>query len=94
MQLRLAPRDVDVLRSLMMGATPDVRSNHRLRLELLGLVRDGPTGLKLTAAGRKAVTEMLAKAIEDGRPDESAPEERERDASGRKKGNTRKWTLS
>lgn len=91
MQLRLNPRDLDVLRALMTGMTPDVRSHHRLRLELLGLVRDGAKGLELTPAGRKAITETLATDVEDLRP---VKEERERDASGRKKANTRKWVLS
>jgi hypothetical protein len=91
MQRRLNPRDIVVLRALMMGTTPDVRSDHRLRLELLGLVRDGAKGLSLTAAGREAITQTPATGIEDPR---LVKEERERDASGRKKANTRKWVLS
>ena len=73
----------------MFGKTPDVRSNHRLRLELLGLVLDGPKGLKLTAAGREAIGQLASTDNEDVRP-----EERERDSLGRRKGNTRKWILS
>ena len=53
------------------------------------MVRDGAKGLELTPAGRKAITETLATDVEDLRP---AREERDRDASGRKKANTRKWT--
>lgn len=55
--LRLSQKDVDVLRLLAANEHPDVNSAHRLRLELLGLVSDGPRGLCLTPAGRRAATE-------------------------------------
>lgn len=91
MEKRLHPRDIEVLRALGFGPAPDVRSHHRLRLELLGLVRDGPKGLILTAAGRETISQLLAKDVEDPRP---FPEERQRDALGRRIGNSRKWVLS
>lgn len=90
MQRQLSPRDMDVLHALAMGTMPDVRSYHRLRLEMLGLVRDGANGLQLTAAGRQAITKLVTTDTEN----RSAVEERERDALGRRKGNTRKWVLS
>ena len=87
---RLGPRDIEVLRTLLLGTVPDVRSNHRLRLELLGLVRDGAKGLKLTAAGREALAEVAATKTDDRSPVE---EERQRDALGQKR-NMRRWVLS
>lgn len=72
MQRQLTPRDIDVLRALSLGTAPDVRSNHRLRLELLGLVRDGATGLRLTAAGKEAIEQLAATDAEDCQPVEDS----------------------
>jgi hypothetical protein len=44
------------------GLHPDLRSNHRVRLELLGLISDGPGGVKLTAKGARVATTPLVGA--------------------------------
>jgi hypothetical protein len=49
---KLGEGDVQVLRALLVSM-PKIPSHHRLRLELLGLVRDGADGLRLTPAGRE-----------------------------------------
>jgi hypothetical protein len=46
--------EIEILQALVREETPFVRSSHRLRLEMLGLVKDGPFGLCITAAGREA----------------------------------------
>ena len=48
---RLTPSDIAILKALSSGQKPSVKSSHRLRLEMLGLVHDGPSGLSLTSAG-------------------------------------------
>ena len=49
-------RDIEVLRALVRGLPPEVDSEHRLRLEMMGLVVDGSGGLHLTPAGAKAAS--------------------------------------
>ena len=46
--MRLSENDIDVLKALTLGETPQVMSWHRLRLAMLGLVLDGRAGLSLT----------------------------------------------
>lgn len=46
--LRLGTDELRVLRDLAMGRPAHLSSNHRLRLELIGLLKDGPEGPKLT----------------------------------------------
>ena len=41
---KLGSEDIAVLRALASGEAPNINSHHRLHLELLGLVRDGPRG--------------------------------------------------
>ncbi|MBS0546940.1 MAG: hypothetical protein JSR24_04270 [Proteobacteria bacterium] len=52
--MHLGSVDLDVLHALRNGLNPDVSSGHRLRLEMMGFVRDGPRGLRLTSAGECA----------------------------------------
>lgn len=60
-QVRISAEEQRLLRSLSVGQTVKLPSAHRLRLELLGLLRDGPNGPRLTPLGRRhaeaAVTE-------------------------------------
>lgn len=54
--MHYSPLDVHVLRALVRGASPAVGSEHRLRLEMRGLVVDGAHGLRLTPAGKRAAS--------------------------------------
>lgn len=60
-QVRISAEEQRLLRALSVGQTVKLPSAHRLRLELLGLLRDGPNGPRLTPLGRRyaetAVTE-------------------------------------
>lgn len=52
--MRISVREIEMLKALAAGEAGFVTSSHRLRLEMLGLVLDGPNGLRLTGAGREA----------------------------------------
>ena len=66
MPLPLSAEDIAVLRALAGNAPlPAINSHHRLRLELLGLVKDGPNGLKLTPAGNEAARTISSKSAEE-----------------------------
>jgi hypothetical protein len=83
--VRLSPHELSLLQALESGRRPAITSSHRTRLELLGLIRDGPAGPQLTAEGYRragAITatvepEKLARSSESV----SAP----RDVRGRRK---------
>lgn len=79
--MRLGTNDIAILNALFRQQTPKVSSAHRLRLELLGLVRDTTEGLRLTPAGQKAAT--CTPTIEHEKLD--APPPRRVDALGRKR---------
>ncbi|MGQ0581169.1 MAG: hypothetical protein ACT4O6_04490 [Reyranella sp.] len=57
---RLSPHELSLLKALESGRRPPITSSHRTRLELLGLVRDGPAGLRLTAEGRRCACKIAA----------------------------------
>jgi hypothetical protein len=78
--MRLGTNDLAVLNALVRHETPEVSSAHRLRLEMLGLVRDTAAGLRLTPAGEKAAA--CAPTVEHEKIEE-AP--RRVDALGRKR---------
>jgi len=65
-QVRISAEEQRLLRALSVGQTVTLPSAHRLRLELLGLLHDGPSGPRLTPLGRRyaeaAVTEDESKA--------------------------------
>jgi hypothetical protein len=79
--MRLGTNDIAVLNALVRKQTPEVSSAHRLRLEMLGLVRDTAEGLRLTPAGEKAAA--YAPTIEHEKIEEPPP--RRVDALGRKR---------
>ncbi len=87
MRRTLTHEDITALRALASRASIPISSNHRVRLEMLGLVRDSPHGLMLTEAGRLASRE--APAVTGG-PAEAVPAlQPERDSSGRRASNRR-----
>jgi hypothetical protein len=51
--MRLSAFEIDILRALSRGEIPYVSPAHRVRLELLGLTRETPTGLMLTPLGER-----------------------------------------
>ena len=65
-QVRISAEEQRLLRALSVGQAVKLPSAHRLRLELLGLLHDGPNGPRLTPLGRRhaeaAVTEEESKA--------------------------------
>jgi len=69
-QVRISAEEQRLLRALSVGQTVKLPSAHRLRLELLGLLRDGPNGPRLTPLGRRhaetAVTEAESNARNPG----------------------------
>jgi hypothetical protein len=56
MKMGISTLEIQILQALVRGEQPSVRSSHRIRLEMLGLVQDGPQGLTITDAGRRAAT--------------------------------------
>jgi hypothetical protein len=52
-QVRISAEEQRLLRALSVGQTVKLPSAHRLRLELLGLLHDGPSGPRLTPLGRR-----------------------------------------
>jgi len=71
-QMRISAEEQRLLRALSVGQTVTLPSSHRLRLELLGLLHDGPNGPRLTPLGRRhaesAVTDVESKARADNDP--------------------------
>jgi hypothetical protein len=53
--MRLSVLEIDILRSISRGKISSVSPAQRVRLELLGLTRETPTGLKLTSFGERYV---------------------------------------
>lgn len=51
--LRLGADELRILRDLLMGRPTHISSSHRVRLELLGLLKDGPQGPRLTSDGKR-----------------------------------------
>ncbi len=78
-QLRISAEEQRLLRALSVGQTVKLPSAHRLRLELLGLLHDGPNGPRLTSLGRRhaeaAVTQDEARG---GGNDDGATVKRDR----------------
>jgi hypothetical protein len=54
-QMRISVEELRLLRALSVGQAVRLPSAHRLRLELLGLLHDGPAGPRLTTLGRHHV---------------------------------------
>jgi hypothetical protein len=84
--MRVSPHELLILQALAGGRLPPITSNHRTRLELLGLVRDGPSGLQLTPEGHRRARQKAPAMVEPekfdrSREQDSAP----RDARGRRK---------
>ena len=79
--MRLSSYEIDVLRALASGGDPVLSSNHRLRFELLGLVRETPSGVLLTKLGEQSLDLRPSIAHET-----LEPSERRLDILGRRLG--------
>ena len=62
--MRLSELEIDALLQVATGKQPELKSSHRVRLEMLGLVKDGPGGLSLTEEGQRA-----ARSVSTFRPE-------------------------
>ena len=82
--MRLGRAEIEVLKALVRNEVSRASSQQRVRLELLGLVIDSATGLRLTTAGMNAALNMLPTPHEEY---DMPP--RRLDAVGRKKMHTR-----
>ncbi len=82
---RLSPHELSLLQALDSGRTPAVTSSHRTRLELLGLVRDGPAGLQLTPEGHRCAGKIKAPAEPERLACPGDADSTPRDARGRRK---------
>lgn len=79
-QVRISAEEQRLLRALSVGQTVTLPSAHRLRLELLGLLHDGPNGPRLTPLGRRhaeaTVTDEEAKATRNAEADNPVKRDR------------------
>ena len=63
MQLKLSDLEIEILRKLVNGEAVALSSQHRVRLELAGMVREGANGIVVTLTGRSLAREKPADAI-------------------------------
>ena len=52
MQLNLSDLEIELLRKLVNGEAVSISSQQRVRLELAGMIREGPKGIVVTLTGR------------------------------------------
>jgi hypothetical protein len=52
MQLKLSDLEIELLRKLLNGEAVSIPSQQRVRLELAGMIREGPKGIAVTLTGR------------------------------------------
>jgi hypothetical protein len=66
MQLKLSDLEIELLRKLVNGEAVSISSQQRVRLELAGMIREGPNGLAVTPIGRGLARERPAEATASG----------------------------
>jgi hypothetical protein len=62
MQLKLSDLEVEILRKLVNGEAVSLSSQQRVRLELAGMIREGPNGIVVTLTGRSLAREKVTDA--------------------------------
>ena len=62
MQLKLSDLEVAILRKLINGEAVSIPSQQRVRLELAGMIREGPDGIAVTLTGRSLACEKVTHA--------------------------------
>jgi hypothetical protein len=77
----LSSFELEILRKLVNGEAVSLSSQHRLRLELAGALREGARGIVVTDAGKRLARQKLA----DGPVSSPAPDlKATRDGRGRR----------
>lgn len=80
-QLKLSDPEIEILRKLVNGEADSISSQQRIRLELAGMIREGPGGIVVTLTGRSLPREKPVEASAG----EAAPEAKvSRDRRGRR----------
>ena len=69
MQLKLSDLEIEILRKLVNGEAVSISSQQRVRLELAGMIREGPKGIVVTLTGRSLAREKPA----EGTASDAAP---------------------
>ena len=81
MPIKLSDFDIEILRKLVNGEAVSISSQHRVRLELAGMTREGPKGIEVTLAGRNVARRRPANtAYAETQPDNRVA----RDGRGRR----------
>jgi hypothetical protein len=81
MHAKLSDRELEILRKLLTGEAVSVSSRQRFRLELAGMLREGPRGIVLTLTGRS----LARQKPPDTTASDAAPEAKvARDSRGRR----------
>ena len=83
MPARLTNFDLDLLRKLVNGEAVSLSSQLRLRLEMAGVLRDGPAGIVVTHAGRQLAQQKPVEVAADSPVPVSGPKVA-RDGRGRR----------
>jgi len=66
MRLKLSDMETELLRKLVNGEAVSISSQQRVRLELLGMIKEGPKGIVVTPTGRSLARAKLAEATASG----------------------------
>jgi len=80
MAIALSTLELDILRKLLNGEAVSLSSQLRLRLELAGAIREGPSGVRVTEAGRRLAGKKPPAVADDQAPVRKVA----RDARGRR----------
>ena len=80
----LTDLDLDILRKLVNGEAVSLSSQLRLRLEMAGVLRDGASGMVVTAAGRR-LAEQKPVEVAASSPAPSSGPKIARDGRGRRR---------
>jgi hypothetical protein len=66
MQLKLSDLEIKLLRKLVNGEAASIHSRQRVRLELAGMIKEGPKGIVVTPAGRNLARAKPAEVAANG----------------------------
>jgi hypothetical protein len=66
MQLKLSDLEIELLRKLMNGEAVSISSPQRVRLELAGMIKEGPKGIVVTPTGRSLARAKPAELAANG----------------------------
>jgi hypothetical protein len=66
MQLKLSDLEIKLLRKLVNGEAASIHSRQRVRLELAGMIKEGPKGIVVTPTGRSLARAKPAEVAATG----------------------------